>query len=260
MAWATRRRIAYLTGVFIFFAVVIGGPLAYYFLTIQPTCHDGKQDGGETAIDEGGPCLLLNPAQLQPEGILWTRTFLVRTGTADAVAYVDNPNQNAAVMQVPYELDLYDDQNSLVSDITGETFIMPGGVTPIFIGNINVGNRTPVYAQLKFTSPLVWERSIGVAQGIKVSNLETSESASSSQISAMVTNASVSNISGVTFVATVFDPSGNAIATSQTALQGLAAGASQQVFFTWPAAFSAPIGNVDIIPVVQPEPDPTAQR
>src|ERR1700744_73511 len=133
MTWATRRRIAYLTGVFIFFAIVIGGPLAYHFLTIPATCHDGIQNQGETAIDEGGPCLLLNPAQLQPEGVLWARTFIVRSGVADAVAYVDNPNQGAGVMQASYELELYDAQNSLVSDLTGETFIMPGGVTPVFV-------------------------------------------------------------------------------------------------------------------------------
>lgn len=260
MTWATRRRIAYLTGVFIFFAIVIGGPIAYHFLTIPATCHDGIQNQGETAIDEGGPCLLLNSANLQPEGVLWARTFLVRSGVADAVAYVDNPNQNAGVIQASYELNLYDDKNALVEDVTGKTFVMPGGVTPVFVGNINVGNREPVYAQFKFTSPLVWERSIDIARGIKVSNLQTNESSNASQITAIATNSSVSNISNVTFVATVFDPSGNAIATSQTALKSIAAGSREQIYFTWPSAFSATVGNVDIIPVVQPEADPSAQR
>lgn len=260
MSWATRRRIAYLTGIFIFFAIVVGGPLAYHFLTVPPNCHDGKEDGGETAVDEGGPCLLLNPADLQPEGVLWTRAFEVRPGVTDAVAYVDNPNQNAGVLQVPYELDIYDDQNSLIQDVTGTTFIMPGGVTPVFVGDINTGNRSPVYAQFKFTGPLVWERVVGFSQGITVSNEETSEGASSSQITAIATNSSVSDISDITFVATVFDPSGNAIATSQTALQGLAAGASDQIYFTWPQSFSAQVGSIDVIPVVAPEPDPTAER
>jgi len=260
MSWATRRRIAYLTGIFIFFAIVVGGPLAYHFLTIAPTCHDGIQNQGETAIDEGGPCLLLNPADLQPEGVLWARTFLVRPGISDAVAYIDNPNQNAGVLQVPYELDLYDSNNSLVADLTGETFVMPGGVTPVFLGNINIGNRTPASAQFKFTSPLVWERVVGFSQAIKVTNMQTAESASSSQVTALATNSSVSDISGITFVATVFDPSGNAIATSQTALPQLAAGQSDQIYFTWPAPFSESVGNIDIIPLVQPEPDPSAQR
>jgi hypothetical protein len=260
MSWAGRRRLIYISGIVLFLAIVVGGPVAYHFLNIPPTCHDGIQNQGETAVDEGGPCLRLNPADLQPEGILWARTFVVRPGVADAVAYIDNPNQNAGVLQVSYELDLYDDQNSLVQDMTGSTFIMPGGITPVFVGNINTGNRTPVYAQLTFTSPLVWDKVIGFAQAITISNLETSQTANSSQVTAIAANTSVVGVSNVTFVATVFDASGNAIATSQTALPTLAAGASQQIYFTWPAAFSAPVGSVDIIPVVAPEADPTAEQ
>ena len=44
------------------------------------------------------------------------------------------------------------------------------------------------------------------------------------------------------------------------ALQQLAAGQSDQIYFTWPAAFSGSVGNIDIIPLVQPESDPSAQR
>lgn len=260
MSWAARRRLAYILGVILFFVIVIGGPVAYHIYNIPATCHDGKQDGGETAIDEGGPCLLLNPTQLQPEGVLWARSFQVRSGDYDAVAYIDNPNQSAGVIQVPYELDLYDAQNALVEDITGTTFIMPGGVTPVFIGNISTGNRVAVHTQFQFTGPLVWERSIGFSQSISITNQKASETASSSQIVALVTNTSVAKIFGIEFVATVFDPNGNAIATSQTALQTLAAGASQQIFFTWPTPFSTQVGRVDIIPVVAPEPDPTAQQ
>lgn len=260
MSWATRRRILYLTGVIIFFAIVIGGPVAYYFLTIPPTCHDGVQNQGETAIDEGGPCLLLNPADLQPEGVLWARTFDVRPGVADAVAYIDNPNKDAGVMQVPYELDLYDKNNALVADLSGQTFVMPGGITPVFVGDINVGNRVPEYAQFKFVASLTWEKAIGFSQAIKVTDEQTSISASSTKLSALVTNSSVSDIRGVTFVATVFDPGGNAMATSQTALQDLPGGASQQIYFTWPSSLPEAVGSIDIIPVVQPEPDPSAQR
>jgi hypothetical protein len=260
MSWATRRKTIYLTGVFLFFAIVVGGPVAYHFLSIPPNCHDGKQDGGETAIDEGGPCLILNPAQLQPEGVLWARSFNVRQGDYDAVAYIDNPNQHAGVMEAQYELDLYDDQNALVADIGGTTFIMPGGVTPVFIGNISTGNRIAVHTQFQLTGPLTWESAIDIAQGISVSNEQTSQTASSSAVTAIATNTSVAPITDLTFVATVFDPSGNAIATSQTALQSLAAGANQQIFFTWPSTFSAPVGRIDIIPEVAPEPDPTAER
>lgn len=260
MSWASKRRILYLTGVFIFFAIVIGGPLAYHFLTIPPTCHDGIQNQGETAVDEGGPCLMLNPADLQPEGVLWTRVFLVRSGLADAIVYIDNPNQDAGVLQVPYELDLYDQNNSLVQDVTGVAFVMPGGVTPLFIGQIQVGNLVPQHAQFTFTAPLTWERVVDPSTLVKVTNVQNSEAASSSQVTALATNSSVTNIPNVTFVATVFDPGGNAIATSQTSLKNLSAGSGQQIYFTWPNRFSAQIGSIDIIPVIPPAPDPAAEQ
>jgi len=247
MTWATRRRIIYITGVVIFFGIVVGGPLAYHFLTIPPTCHDG-------------PCLMLNALDLQPEGVLWTRAFLVRPGVTDAVAYIDNPNENAGVLQVPYELDVYDDKNTLIQDVSGTTFIMPEGVTPIFVGNIQTGNRTPRYAQFKLKSAPVWEKVTDPAAAIKVSNLQTTIDTNSSEVSANALNTSVSDATNVTFVATVFDPGGNAIATSQTALQKLPAGENQQIYFTWPAAFSGPVGSIDIIPLVQPQPDRTAQQ
>ncbi|HTR18425.1 MAG TPA: hypothetical protein VMH91_00365 [Candidatus Paceibacterota bacterium] len=260
MSWASRRRLLYLTGVILFLIIIIGGPIAYHFLTIQPTCHDGVQNQGETAPDRGGPCLLLNAAQLQPAGVLWARALKVRDGLYDGIAYVDNPNQTAGVLQASYEVDVYDSQNALVADKTGTTFVMPGGVTPVFVGGIDTGNRDAVHALFKFTSPLVWERVLGVEQNISVHNQEVSTAASSSGITAIATNGSVSDILNPTFVATVFDPTGNAIATSQTAIPRLDAGASAQIFFTWPSAFSAPVGSVDIIPVVAPQADPTAQE
>jgi len=260
MSWAVRRRILYLLGVFIFFAIVVGGPVAYHFLTIAPTCHDGVQNEGETSPDHGGPCLLLDAASLQPEAVLWARTLKVRDGLFDAVAYVDNPNQGAGVIDAPYELDLYDSQNVLVAQISGNTFVMPGGVTPVFLGGIDTGHRDAVHAQFQFTAPLSWERVVGLAQGITLSNQQVTSVASSSEVTATALNASVAPITDITFVATVFDAAGNAIASSQTALPRLDAGASQQIFFTWPSAFPAQVGRVDIIPVVSPEPDPTAAQ
>ncbi|HUO50222.1 MAG TPA: hypothetical protein VMU25_01485, partial [Candidatus Paceibacterota bacterium] len=227
---------------------------------IPLTCHDGIQNQGETSIDHGGPCLMLDENALEPSAVLWTRALKVRGGLFDAITYIDNPNQSAGVLSAPYQLDMYDSQNVLVASVTGTTFVMPGGVTPVFIGGVDTGNREAVHAQFRFTDPLQWERVIGIAQGIVISNQQVSQDASSSKVTAFVTNTSVAPIANLTFVATVFDPGGNAIATSQTALPRLNAQDKQQIFFTWPDNFSAPVGRVDIIAVVAPEPDPSAHR
>ena len=259
MSWAARRRLIYLSGVILFFAVVVGGPLAYHFLTIPATCHDGIQNQGETSPDHGGPCLYLDASALQPEGILWARTFKVRDGLFDAVAYIDNPNQSAGVINAPYSLSLYDSQNVLVADVSGTTSIMPGGITPVFIGGIDTGFRDAVHAQFAFTGPLTWERVVDVAPAVRITNSQYGSQEGTANVTASAGNASISTIHAVDFVATVFDSAGNAIASSQTALPSLDPGADQQIFFTWPNPFSSQVGRVDIIPIVAPTPDPSAQ-
>jgi len=49
-------------------------------------------------------------------------------------AYIENPNDGAACASVAYHLGLYDSENVIVAERTGTTFIMPGGITPVFIG------------------------------------------------------------------------------------------------------------------------------
>src|SRR5688500_12187120 len=131
MSWAGRRRIIYLTGTILFFVVVIGGPITYKILSVKPTCFDGKQNGGETAPDKGGSCLVLVEGRITPYGVMWARSFEVRNGAFDAVGYIENPNPSAGVERAQYHMGLYDSQNILVAERTGTTYIMPGGITPV---------------------------------------------------------------------------------------------------------------------------------
>src|SRR3989344_4168769 len=135
MSWASRRRTIYAIGVILFFLIVVGGPLLYSYLKTPPTCTDGRQNQGETSVDKGGPRPLLDTSSLSPSAILWTRSFYVRSGSYDAVAYIQNPNQEAGVRAVSYRF-------VLIAERTGAAFLMPGGITPVFEGAIDTGNRT----------------------------------------------------------------------------------------------------------------------
>ena len=55
MSWAQRRRFLYISGIILFFVVVVGGPVAYKIATIPQTCHDGKQDQGRPSSVTFGP-------------------------------------------------------------------------------------------------------------------------------------------------------------------------------------------------------------
>ena len=252
MSWASRRRFEYTAGVIIFFAVVIGGPVAYHFLTIPASCSDGVQNQGETSVDRGGPCPLLDPNYLQPTATLWTRSFRVRDGSYNAVAYIQNPNPSAGALDVPYHFGLYDANNILIAERTGTISIMPGGITPVFVGNIDTGSRIVVHTYFDLTSPPVWRKVRGTADAVSVSAVQPSDFDTTPRVTANAKNTSVNDIRDIAFVAVIFDPSGNAFAASQTALDVIQGGEQRTIYFSWPSAIPQTLGRIDILPVVKP--------
>ena len=246
-----RRRVLYLLCVFLFFAVLIGIPLAI-FLHRPPSCSDGIQNQDETSPDHGGPCLLLDDTAITPHAILWARSFKVRDGVYDSVAYVENPNNGAGVAQVGYRFGLYDSANVAVAEKKGVMYVMPGGITPVFDSDINTGNRDATHTRFEFTGPLVWERMQSVANAVKVTDKEMTDQGTMPRLTASVTNTLIRDITNISFVAVVFDPAGNAFASSATKLTRLNAGETKQIVFTWPLPFAQPVGRLDVLPLLAP--------
>ncbi|MCE9541046.1 hypothetical protein K8R03_00625 [Candidatus Kaiserbacteria bacterium] len=247
MSWASQRRFTYGFGTVLFFIILIGGPLAYHFLTIPATCSDGIQNQGETAIDKGGPCPLLDSRTLSPYVVLWSRSFHVRDGSYNSVAYIQNPNEKAGIRDVSYRFGLYDANNVLIAERTGSTFIMPGTITPIFEGAIDTGNRIVAHTYFEFTQPLTWERLDDTSSVVTVNNRQVSATDSAPNVSAVAMNTSVRDMRDITFVTVAFDPAGNAFAASQTTTSDLPGGESQPIVFTWPDPFNVALGSIDII-------------
>jgi hypothetical protein len=259
MSWASRRRISYLTGTTLFFLLILGGPLAWWYFTIPPTCTDGIQNQGETGVDVGGPCPILDPNALQSESIVWARGFRVRDGRYNAIAYIQNPNDNAGVANVRYRFGLYDADNVLVAERTGSMFLMPGAVTPVLESRIDTGNRIVAHTYFNLTSTLVWQRLQNVARNISINNKNLTDPTGSPRLTATATNTSVDDMYNVQFTAVVFDPAGNAFAASGTIIPKLLAGETQDITFTWPDPFLVQPGRIDIVAVLKPIPPKPAR-
>lgn len=252
MSWASRRKTAYATGVFLFFVLVIGGPLAYWYFSIPPTCSDGIQNQGETRIDRGGPCPLLDDNALAPTGLLWARSFKVREGAYSSVAYIQNPNPGAGVRAVRYRFGLYDERNILVTERRGVTYIMPGSVTAVYEGGIETGARVVAHTYFEFLEPPQWERLVDSSTVLEMRETALSDTDTMPRLTATVENTSVKALRDIEFVAIISDPAGNAFTASQTALTVLEPGETERITFTWPSPFNVTVGRVLVVPLSPP--------
>ena len=250
--WANKMRFLYISG-FLLIVTVLSVPSIYKALTPPLTCNDGIQNQGETAIDLGGPCHFLNPADLRSLNQQWARSFQVAPGLYSSIAYIENPNSQGGIRVARYIFKLYDSRNILVAERIGQTFIPPGKVVPIFEGNMQVGGRVPQHTTFQFIDILTWEKmQSDLAAEVFVEDKVFKEVNGSPRLSAVVQNRGVYPLYNTVVVATLFDEAGNAIASSRTIIESLPADSEQKVVFTWPKPFQSFIARTDVVPLLPP--------
>ncbi len=248
--WASRRKATYIGSFLAIIAALAAVPI-YQAFQVEPTCFDGKQNQGELGVDCGGPCSLLCDFQVGSLQVLWSRSFPVTDRYYNAVAYIENPNLDAGVLEVPYLFQLYDAQNVLVTERRGRTFISNTAITPIFEPRIEVGNRTPVRTFFRFEGSMPW-RSLTRLREVTIEDQRVLRADSEPRLEATIRNATLEDVRNIEVVAVVFNTAGNAIAVSQTAVPLLEQQSTETIFFVWPQPFSEPVGRIDIIPRIPP--------
>lgn len=238
MDWATKRQLEYLGIIFLAVIVFIVIPF-FVFIYKAPTCFDGMQNGGETGIDCGGACRLLCTAQIAMPISRWDpRIFKVTGSTYTVLAYMENPNVAAEVLNAPYSFKLYDAQNILITERTGTTYIPKGGNFAVLEANIQTGDRVPTRATFQFTKSLTWIRNTNPSPTIEVSNKALMSESTAPRVEATVKNTTLDRVPNIDLTAIVYDGAGNAIGASRTYIEALEATQSKDVTFTWPAPFA----------------------
>lgn len=250
MTWATRRRALYISIGLVFAISISGVPIYYIFFTENPTCFDGKANQDELAVDCGGSCERLCPTQVRTPNILWSRAFPVTDGTYNAVTYVENSNFDAGVDSIEYVFQLFDSRNIIIAERRGKTFLTTNGLTPIFEAGIQTGNRIPVRTFFEFRSDPWWRKAEN-APGYTVSEKQlTIRDNGLPRVDAKITNDTVNEIFNIEVIATVFDTTGNAMASSKTVVKRLPARSTEDLVFTWPMPLPRESSRIDVIPRV----------
>ncbi len=251
-AWAKRKRLYYAFGAFLLFLGILI-PFIIPFFIENPTCFDGKQNQGETAIDMGGPCIRLDPRTLDNLQVLWVRPTKIRDGVYNAVAYVKNPNLIAATKNLPFKISLYNSRGALIAEKIETTDVYPGRVFPVFVSDLNTGYEKASIATLRFLKnkeQLIWFKKVqDLSDFIGIKNKQIKLTPRSTFLDIKVQNTSIEDLSDIYFTAVLFDENGNAILSARNYEPYILSGQSKTLRFSWPVRFKA--SSFDVTALVE---------
>ncbi len=237
LSWAQERKLFFVSGVILFFIVVLGG---YGLISVYkaPNCANNEKDGNERGVDCGGSCLRVCKADVSAPIINFARTLEIDEGIWGAVASVENRNAGAGARSVPYVFKLYDAENLLLYERHGNAFIPPRKVFALFEGQMKTGNRTPARATFAFTSESVFVRMTEPALTLRTQGFTAKETGSSLQV--IIGNPSRVAVEGIEATVLLFGTDGNVLAASATAVKKLKGEESILLTFTWPRQLEEP--------------------
>lgn len=238
------RRTQYLIGFLLFFAL-LGGWIYVSKFKVEPTCFDNKQNGDEAGVDCGGSCVRICAFTVSQPTVKWSRSFKVSDGLYNAVAYVENTNREAASAKVDYTFTLYDNAG-LIATVDGTTILPPDGQYPIFAGRIGTGNRVPTNTFIELEEPEVWQPAALGRDQFVVSRRTLSNADERPRLDATIENTSLEEAKQVEVVATIFDASGTALATSRTIVDNFAPRSKRDVTFTWPLPIAKTVRSCEV--------------
>lgn len=248
LSWSLKRRVFYIAIILATFSILIGW-FVFVISYEPPTYFDGKQNQDELGVDCGGSSPYLCSFQVTNPVILFSRSFEVTPGVYNSVAYVENPNFNIGSQSVNYTFKLLDENNQLIVERKGNTFIAAGRISPIFEGSVVTGEKVPVRTFFEFSEEPKWVRvDTDNKSKFLIKNKVLINEDTNPKISATIENTSVTELKDFEVVSVVFNAFGNAIATSRTFIDSLPKRSSIDVVFTWPTPFTKEL-EACIVPV-----------
>lgn len=232
--WARRRRLI-IAGPF------VGGFALYVLVTLfmfffgNPTCFDGRKNGGEDGTDCGGKCVRICAFEVLPPKVIWANSFKINEGQYNSVAYVENPNQLAGTKELNYTFTLKNG-GQVVAERKGTTILPPNSIYPIFEGRIFTFDSSPITETvIRIEPPEVWQPATIGAKQFRTLDLQLSNADARPRLDATVENTTITTATDIEVVATIFNDEGQPVTASQTIVEEFAGESVADVTFTWPS-------------------------
>jgi hypothetical protein len=240
MLWALRRRAITLFVIL----VILLLPLVYLYGKYKAnqvfTCTDNKKNGDEVGVDCGGSCVRICQENVKPLITEWAVPVKVTDDVYHMAALISNPNL-FALPKISYTLSMYDENNLLIAERKGSTYVPANTSFIVSELLVSVGKRKPSLAFIKFEDASFWQQ-VDQRQTIpylKTSNIAWEDTEIGSKLTAVIKNTERVSVSDIEVTAVAFGSNNNVIAISTTVLDSLDQAEVQPVVFTWPAKIDA---------------------
>lgn len=249
VSWATRQQFKY-GGIVAVFLVVLLIILYFFFFDAPETCYDDVKNQDEVRVDCGGACSSL--CTLGDEVIvLWSRVLERTSGEIDVVARIQNPNPDAGTEELSYTFELYDDENLLIVERSGKTFVNKQEEFVVIERGIAVGEREPTRVFVNTTRQTPWKLIEGSPAQLSVSEkqfIPREESGDSRpRLTATLTNNGFSRVEDIILSALIYDVNGNIASVASTLVEGLEGESSASISFIFPHEVPETPGRIEVL-------------
>ena len=235
----SRRVKQVLYGIF-YLAIFAGIVTAIYFLFLKqaPSCFDNIQNEGEQGVDCGGPCVkLCIPSSIQSISLLGaTHVFSPVAGHATFLAQIENANSDFAASSFDYTVVFYgSDESSTVAVVNGTSFAYAAETKYLVLPNESVSGKVS-RAEITINNvQWVSASQMGLVPKFAFTNITSAAGANGyATESGNITDRDVSSFQNIVVVAIFKDAAGAPIGASQTELDSLAPGATQNFSISYP--------------------------
>lgn len=246
MDFRTRRQLTVLALILL----VVGGVgfLAFRVALPEASCEDNRRNQGEEGVDCGGPCVSCALRQSKPIEVFWARFVKVRENTYDVAAEIRNPNIKLGASAFDFEFKLFDAEGVNVASRSGRSFLYPGETAHLaevgFVSGRVIRNVALVVGNVEW----VLTDAIGpdIIAGSREYAVGGDPGNTVSMVRAIVSNRSITDLSGVGVAALALDRDGNLLGVHRTVIDALPAGTARPLEFTWPREFAVPPATLTV--------------
>ncbi|MDE2001568.1 MAG: hypothetical protein KGI60_03340 [Patescibacteria group bacterium] len=232
----------------LYLAVFVAIGWGIYSVTLKPapSCFDNTQNGGETGVDCGGPCVSCEVKNLHPLDV--TNPLLLGSDRVFAgTAQVLNTNSAYGASAFSYTMSFYDASGNALQTVKGSSFVYPGQTKDIIEAGVRIENGIPARVGMALDpSTVAWANATDFTEpAFQVKDASTTIESGQVVVTGTIVNPNNFPLSKTIIGAFAVSRLGAEVGASRTELDGIGA-FQEQTFNLFIPVAAADLRNVDL--------------